>query len=140
MKSGGLCLEAGDTPFEMIPDIDTEAAILGYIETEEQEELYQRMVDLGLNGRDEELFELYKDYDAIAFKQVDKLQGEDYRKINIGVLIQKAKLFKKVGFFDRCWAELNEARYVAEQYSSPELADRINSIMDDAEREFENRN
>jgi len=136
----GLFLEVRDTPFELIPDIDTEAERLGYTEDEAQKTLYKQIIDLDFAGRSDEAKDLFREYMDLAFANTSKLpNGPVYTKAQIGLFIQRAKLFKKMGYFDECLESLDDALYIAEGHKFSDVADRIKSIIKDVEIEVEGR-
>jgi hypothetical protein len=129
----GLSLELRDTPLEPIPDLDTEGEHLGYIENEDQKLLYDKIIELGQSKNQEVSASLFDKYTEIAHQNISKLTGENYTKAQIGLLIQKAKIYLRSGNFSRCREELDDALVYSENMGYTDIANRLIKIIETEE-------
>lgn len=103
--------------------IDTLCEKLGFIETDELRTIREQAIDAASLGETERLGALLFEYQAHAEELVSKLQGGDYMKGQIALIIAKATLHRDTGDLGAFLDDIKDAKeYAFDAYEDEAVA------------------
>lgn len=138
-------MESGETPEHISPEpevtetsenreIDDLPERLGFLETPELRLLREATIDAFVVGEEEQTKELRDHYQRVGEEVVDQLQGEEYTKAQIGLMVSLANLRRDSGKIDAYNDDLDDALTYASNMGYDDVVLTLEAIKTQAEK------